>query len=155
MARSDADEEARDLYRRLLEAWNARDEQEYAGLFSPDAMLIGFDGSQLAGAQVADHLGSIFADHSTAAYVAKVREVRSVGADAVLLRAIVGMVPPGLRTLNPATNAVQTLLAERHDGDWRIVLFQNTPAQYHGQPATADHHVAELEPLAAGGVTLG
>jgi hypothetical protein len=62
----------------------------------------------------------------------------------VLLRAIVGMVPPGKSELNPATNAVQSLIAVREDGVWRIALFQNTPAQYHGRPELAESHTAEM-----------
>lgn len=154
MTASSADSAARVLYARLLEAWNQRNAEAYAGLFADDSALIGFDGSQVTGAQVLDHLRGIFSDHSTAAYVAKVREVRALGPGGVILRAIVGMVPPGQRNLNPAVNAVQTLIAEQHRDDWRIVLFQNTPAQYHGRPDLAEQHTAELEPLLAGGATL-
>jgi hypothetical protein len=58
------------------------------------------------------------------------------------------MVPPGQHELNPDTNAHQSLVAERDpDAGWKIVLFQNTPAQYHGHPELAAAHIAELEPL--------
>jgi len=50
--------------------------------------------------------------------------------------------------LNPALNAVQSLVAERDRDGWRIVLFQNTPAQYHGRPHLVEQHTAELEALA-------
>jgi uncharacterized protein (TIGR02246 family) len=155
MTRSDADEAARDLYRRMLDAWNARDADGYGALFAPDATVIGFDGSQVDGAHTAEHVGSVFADHATAAYVAKVREVRSLAPDVVLLRAIVGMVPPGQDALNPKTNAVQTVLAAQRDGAWHIALLQNTPAQYHGRPEATEEHTAELQPLVADGVTVG
>jgi hypothetical protein len=36
--------------------------------------------------------------------------------DVVLLRAVVGMIPPGQSDLNPDANAVQTLVAARRDG---------------------------------------
>jgi uncharacterized protein (TIGR02246 family) len=137
----------RDLYAHLLDAWNRRDPDAFAALFAPDGTSVGFDGSAAVGAGIADHLRPIFTDHPTATYVAKVRLVRAVGADGAVLRAIVGMVPPGGDDLNPATNAHQTLVAERTDGDWRIVLFQNTPAQYHGRPDLVAAHTAELVPL--------
>ena len=74
--------------------------------------------------------------------------MRPAGSEVAVLRAIVGMVPPGRRELNPDTNAHQTLVAERAaDVGWRIVLFQNTPAQYHGRPELVAAHTAELEPL--------
>jgi len=137
--------EVRDLYARLLDAWNRRNAQDYAALFAEDGSLIGFDGSQATGPEVLNHLTPIFADHPTAAYVAKVREVRPLGPGAAVLRAIVGMIPPGQSKLNPAVNAVQTLVAQKHHGTWGIVLFQNTPAQYHGRPDLAEQHTAELQ----------
>ena len=129
------------VYEELLAAWNRRDAKAYAALFADDAALVGFDGSQIAGAEVEAHLSGIFADHQTAAYIWKVREVKKLGGGVELLRAIVGMVPPGATEPNPATNAVQSLVAV----EGRIVLFQNTPAQYHGRPDLAEAHTAEIK----------
>ena len=134
----------RALHEALLTAWNNQDARAYAALFAADATLIGFDGGQVAGSAVEEHLASIFADHRTASYVHKVIEVRPVTDDVVLLRAKVGMVPPGTSDVNPETNAVQSLVAVREDGTWRIALFQNTPAQYHGRPDLAEEHTAEM-----------
>jgi uncharacterized protein (TIGR02246 family) len=144
----------REVYRRLLEAWNRRSAGEFAAPFAADGLLVGFDGSQTPGNAVEEHLTPIFADHPTAAYVAKVRQLRSLGGGAVLLIATAGMAPPGRADLSPAANAVQTLIAVPHDGDWRIVLFQNTPAQYHGHPELAAQHTAELQPLVSAGVLV-
>ncbi|HST88891.1 MAG TPA: hypothetical protein VLJ14_10970 [Ktedonobacterales bacterium] len=36
-----------------------------------------------------------------------------------------------------ALNAVQTIIAARHEGRWSIMLFQNTPARFHGRPELA------------------
>lgn len=134
-----------ELYEELLSAWNSRDAKGYAALFADDAALVGFDGSQIAGSEVEAHLMGIFADHPTASYVWKVREIKTLGDGVVLLRAIVGMVPPGAAEPNPATNAVQSLVAV----DGRIVLFQNTPAQYHGRPDLAEAHTAEIRAMLA------
>ena len=94
----------------------------------------GSTAARSAGAEVEAHLAGIFADHPTASYVWKVQEIRTLGDGVVLLRAIVGMVPPGRTEPNPATNAVQSLVAVGE----RIALFQNTPAQYHGRPEAAE-----------------
>src|SRR6266480_4861248 len=51
---------------------------------------------------------------------------------------------PSSDVLKPDVNAVQTLLAERTAGGWRIVLLQNTPAQHHGRPDLVEQHTAEL-----------
>jgi uncharacterized protein (TIGR02246 family) len=148
-------EAVRDLYAQLLTAWNERDADRFGALFTEDGTTVGFDGSQSHGPQIAGHLKPIFADHPTAAYVAKVLQVRAVGPDAAVLRAIVGMVPPGAADLKPDVNAVQTLLAERTAGGWRIVLLQNTPAQHHGRPDLVGQHTAELAPLVRSGTLLG
>ncbi|MFE7324112.1 SgcJ/EcaC family oxidoreductase [Streptomyces sp. NPDC057565] len=134
----------RDLYETLLRAWNHRDAQGYAALFAPDAAMIGFDGSQVRGSEVAGHLAPIFADHPTAAYVWKIREVRRLGSDAAMLRAIAGMVPPGQTELKPDLNVVQTLVAVYGAETWQVALFQNTPAAHHNRPELVEQHSSEL-----------
>ena len=148
------DGEVRDLYARLLDAWNHRDADAFAALFGADGAMVGFDGSQAAGPAIRDHLRPILADHPTAAYVARVREVRSLAPGVALLRAAAGMVPPGGDDLNPDVNTLQTLLAARAGDGWRIVLFQNTPAQFHGRPDLTEQHLAELRPLLRAGSTV-
>jgi uncharacterized protein (TIGR02246 family) len=145
---------ARDLYARLIEAWNAHDADAFAGLFAADGVSIGFDGSEAVGDEIREHLAAVFADHETAPYIGKVREVRSLGADAVVVRAIVGMVPPGREELNSKANALQSLVAVRRGEEWRVALFQNTPAQYHGRPEAVEEHTAEIERVRAAGETV-
>jgi uncharacterized protein (TIGR02246 family) len=138
----------RSLYRQLLESWNKRDANGYASLFADTAQVIGFDGSQMMGrAAIGEELGRIFADHVTATYVSIVRDVRFVTKDVAILRATVGMRPPGQAELNPNVNAIQTLTAVRRAGQWQIELFQNTPAQFHGRPDLAQQLTKELEQL--------
>jgi hypothetical protein len=62
-------------------------------------------------------------------------------------RAVVGMVPPAQSDLNPAVNAIQTLVAAKRDGKWRIALFQNTPAQFHGRPELVQQLTEELRQI--------
>ncbi|MFI5935536.1 SgcJ/EcaC family oxidoreductase [Actinoplanes sp. NPDC051494] len=135
------------VYARLLQAWNERDSAAFAGLFAADGLLIGFDGSQVVGADIAGHLA---ADAPTSRYVAKVRGTRPVGVDGVLVHAIAGMVPAGGFDLDPALNAVHTLLVV----DGTVVLFQSTPARYRGRPDLAASHNAELTPALLDGETL-
>jgi len=92
-----------------------------------------------------DLVGSLFfRDHVTAAYVGKIREVRFLTPDVAVLRAVAGMIPPAESDLNPAVNAVQTLVAARRDGRWRIAVFQNTPAAFHGRPELSAKLTEEL-----------
>jgi uncharacterized protein (TIGR02246 family) len=144
----DAHNKVEALYRTLHDSWNARDASGFAALFEDDGHVIGFDGSEMHGtAEIASELGRIFSDHETARYVAKARELRFLTADIALLRAVAGMVPAGKNDLNPDVNAIQTMLAIRSEGAWRISLLQNTPAQYHGRPGAAEALTAELREL--------
>jgi len=140
--------EVRALFRGMLDNWNQRSAEGIGALYAEDANVVGFDGSQMDGrAEIERAMRQIFADHLTAVYVGKVREVRFLTPEVAILRAVVGMVPPGQTDLNPAVNAVQTLVAARREGRWRIALFQNTPAQFHGRPEMARQLTEELRQL--------
>jgi uncharacterized protein (TIGR02246 family) len=68
----------------LLERWNKRDSAGFAALFEPQGHSVGFDESEMHGpAEIESMLEQIFADHETARYVAKVRDVRFLTADIV------------------------------------------------------------------------
>lgn len=140
----------RALYRQLLDSWNSRDADNFAALFTEDGYSIGFDGSQLLGqGEIASTLHQIFANHPTAPYVSKVREIRLLNPNVAILRAVVGMIPPGQTTIAPALNTIQTFVAQKRDGTWRIVHFQNTPAQFHGRPELVQQMTEELQQLLA------
>lgn len=136
------------LYQQVLDGWNQHSAEAFAAPFASDGEVIGFDGSQMIGrVEIASTLGQIFAGHVTAPYVSKVKRVRLVSSEVAILRAIVGMVPPGQTDLNPAVNAHQTLVAAKRDGIWQIELFQTTPAQFHGRPDLVQHMTEELRQL--------
>jgi uncharacterized protein (TIGR02246 family) len=156
---SEADEAARvetlTLYQQLLDAWNNRDAAAFASLFAEDGSVVGFDGSPMNGhAEIASALEGIFGSHQTASYVAKVREIRRLGAYVLLLRSVVGMVPPGKAELNPAVNAVQSLVVVERGADIRIALLHNTPAAFHGRPELAEQLTRELTDALHSGRTV-
>ena len=140
-------EQVRRLHADLLAAWNGRDSKAWAALFAEQGGQVGFDGSTAnTPSEIERQLRPIFADHPTARYVAKVREVRSIGPDAALLRAVAGMVPPGKRHIMPERNAIQTLVASRAGSDeWKIEMFHNTPAAFHGRPEESRKLTEELD----------
>jgi uncharacterized protein (TIGR02246 family) len=136
----------RELYAALLRCWNERDAAAFGALFQSRGSIVGFDGTPIDGSsEIVAHLQGIFAHHPTAAYVGKVREVRALGPGCALLRAVAGMVPPGQTALNPAVNAVQAVIAREERGSWRIELFQNTPAAFHGRPDAVTALTEELQ----------
>ena len=139
------------LYDALLASWNRRNAAEFAALFEAEGHCIGCDGSEMHSPdEIESALGEIFADHETATYVAKIRDVRLLTPDIALLRAVVGMVPPGRSDINPDVNAVQVLVATRIQGTWRVSLLESTPAQYHGRPEEAEALTRELQELLEG-----
>ena len=138
------------LHGAILDAWNRQDAKGYASCFSDDAVVVGFDGSEMHGRdQIAAQLAAIFADHHVARYVRIVRGVRRIGVDAALLHAVVGMVPPGGDDVMPARHAVQLLVAVQEAGAWRACSLQNTPVELHGRPEAVEALTEELR--AAGG----
>jgi uncharacterized protein (TIGR02246 family) len=152
MADASLDREVRTLHHQLLDAWNRRDASGMASLFAAQGNMIGFDGSTVDGtAGIEVHLTPIFASHPTPAFIAKVREVRSLRTGTALLRAIAGMVPPGKSDIDPRLNAVQSMIAARENGaPWRIELFQNTPAAFDGRPELKEKMTQELRALMPG-----
>lgn len=141
----DWDRNTRELYARLLEAWDKRNARDYALLFASDGNLVGFDGSQVNGQlEIGAHLTEIFTHHQTPRYVSIVREVRLLANDVALLRANTGLVPPGKDDIDPALNAVQWVVAVQKGGSWKIALIQNTPAAFHDRPDLGKKLTEEL-----------
>jgi uncharacterized protein (TIGR02246 family) len=142
------------LYEQILIAWNQQDAAAMAARFEEDGNIVGFDGSQAdSRAAIEDHLRPIFGDHPTAAYVAIVREIRMLGRDVGLLRAVVGMIPPNSDDINPAGNTIQTLVAIQNADGWQAALFQSTPAAWHGRPQDSADLTEELRDVMRHGLT--
>jgi len=146
---SQDEQKVRELYQRLLDAWNNRNATEMAALFDEHGNIVGFDGSQVNGRTgIESEMGQIFGHHQTPPYFAKTREVRFLTPEVSLLRAAAGMIPPGKSDIDPALNAVQSLVATKvSDNEWRIALFQTTPAQFHGRPELVQQLTDELRQL--------
>lgn len=138
----------RKLYEQVIEAWNERKADEYAALFVKNANVIGFDGSVMNGTdEIESQLSQIFDHHMTARYVTIIREIRFLNPDTALLWAAVGMVSPNATDLNPAANAIQSMVATKEGNAWYIALFHNTPAQFHGRPDAVQAMTDELRSL--------
>src|ERR1700704_4232360 len=142
---SDWERATRELYTRLIEAWDKRNARDFALLFASDANLVGFDGSQVNGKlEVGAHLTEIFSHHQTPHYVSIVRDVRLIASDVTLLRANTGLVPTGKDDIEPALNAVQSMIGVKKGGAWKVALFQNTPAALNMRPDLAKKLTEEL-----------
>jgi uncharacterized protein (TIGR02246 family) len=140
------EEQVRLLYNNLLSHWNNADAAAFAGLFAIDGNAIGFDGSQMNGKDgVEKELSAVFTHHKTAAYISIIRELRSPAPGIFILRAVAGMIPPGAKKIKPEVNVIQTLVAQKEKEGFRIALFQNTPAAFHGRPELSKQLTDELQ----------
>jgi uncharacterized protein (TIGR02246 family) len=136
------------LYHKLLERWNERNSNDMAELFKEDGNLIGFDGSQVNGqSDIKLHLSQIFDNHPTAKFIGKIQSIKFLDLDVAVIFAVAGMVQPGQTDINPSLNAIQTLITAKHNGLWRIVVFQNTPAAFHGRPELREQLTAEIREI--------
>jgi uncharacterized protein (TIGR02246 family) len=140
------DAEIRALYARILQAWNDRNAEAFAAQFAEFGTVVGFDGTEHSNPRaLANNLATIFKDHPTAKYVAKIRGVDTIGPDTAILRAVSGLVPPNKTEVRAETNAIIRLVAVRREGEWKAALLTNTPAQFHGRPDAANALQAELQ----------
>jgi uncharacterized protein (TIGR02246 family) len=138
----------RQLYADILRCWNERNAEGFARLFARNGNMVGFDGSEVNGHEhIEIHLSEVFTSHPTATYVGKVREVRLLGQEVTLLRAVAGMVPPGGSDIKPDVNTVHTMVAANQGDHWRLELFQSTPAAFHGRPDAREQLTQELRTL--------
>lgn len=138
--------EIRLLYKKLLESWNNHDAEGFSCLFTHNGNTVGFDGSGMNGREeIAAGIRDIFAHHQVASYVGIIRQVQALSPAVFILRAVAGMVPPGAPAINPAVNAIQTMVAVKDGEEFQIASFQNTPAAFHGRPELSRQLTDELQ----------
>jgi uncharacterized protein (TIGR02246 family) len=134
------------LYRELIGAWNDQDAKGMASLYTSQGIQIGFDGSTIIGPKaIVKHLATIFRKHPTPKFVFIVRKTRLLGADYGLVQATAGMVPRNGLSIDASKNVIQMMLASRKKSNWKIDLFQNTPAKFDGRPDDVQELTTELQ----------
>src|ERR671911_1780695 len=124
-----ADEVAvRDLYRELMDGWNRGSGEAFAAVFTEDGDLIGFDGTHLKGrAEIATFHQELFDKWLKGTrLVGRVKDVRFLSSDVALMHAFGSTVMRGKTEPAPERDSIQTLVAVRRDGQWRLAAFQNT-----------------------------
>jgi uncharacterized protein (TIGR02246 family) len=121
-----------DTLARLAAAWNDGDATAYAGLFTPDATYVIFDGTVVRGrAAIEEGHRALFAgplrgfrmDPPTAAV-----PVRYLTPDTAHVLVTGGTRPPGQEEVPADRASVVSFVLVRDEDDWRIAAFQNTRA---------------------------
>jgi uncharacterized protein (TIGR02246 family) len=124
-----ADESAvRDLYRELMDGWNRGSGEAFAAVFTEDGDLIGFDGTHFEGrAEIATFHQELFDKWLKGTrLVGRVKDVRFLSPDVALMHAVGSTVMRGKSRPSPERDSIQTLVATRQSGEWRLAAFQNT-----------------------------
>jgi uncharacterized protein (TIGR02246 family) len=128
-ANDSADEPAvRALYQQLMDGWNQGSGDAFAAVFTEDGDLIGFDGTHFKGRQeIAPFHQRLFDKWLKGSrLVGQVKDVRFLSPDVALMHAVGGTVLRGKSEPVPERDSIQTLVATRQDGEWRLAAFQNT-----------------------------
>ena len=124
-----ADEEAvRDLDRELMDGWNRGSGEDFAAVFTEDGDLVAFDGTHFAGrAQIAPFHQELFDKWMKGTrLVGRVKDVRFLSPNVALMHAVGSTIMRGKSVPSPERDSIQTLVATRQNGEWRLAAFQNT-----------------------------
>jgi uncharacterized protein (TIGR02246 family) len=125
------------LYTQLMDGWNRGSGAAFAAPFAEQCEFIAFDGTRFRSrGEIARFHEPLFKTHLKATrLVGDVTDVRFLGPDVALIHAKGSTVPRG--HLQPASEreSIQTLVATRSDGEWRLVAFQNTRVRPIGRNA--------------------
>jgi uncharacterized protein (TIGR02246 family) len=124
-----ADEVAvRDLYRELMDSWNRGSGEAFAAVFTEDGDLVAFDGTHFEGrTQIAPFHQELFDKWLKGTrLVGRVKDVRFLSPDVALMHAVGSTIMRGKSVPSPERDSIQTLVATRQNGEWRLAAFQNT-----------------------------
>ncbi|MDQ1128606.1 SgcJ/EcaC family oxidoreductase [Microbacterium sp. SORGH_AS_0888] len=131
-APSYADETAiRELYQRMLDAWG--DSEAYAAFFSPDADYIyGAGGVQHGWKEIIDGHDVIYSAWARNSRLeGRIERLRFLTPDVAVLLGYGHVVYLDQRSSEQNKRTVYTLVAQRIEGEWVFVSYQNTPLGHH------------------------
>jgi uncharacterized protein (TIGR02246 family) len=124
-----ADEAAvRGLYRELMDGWNRGSGDAFAAAFTEDGDLVAFDGTHFEGREeIAPFHQELFDKWLKGTrLVGRVKSVRFLSPDLALMHAVGGTVMRGKSEPAPERDSIQTLVAIRQGGEWRLAALDNT-----------------------------
>lgn len=147
-ARARLEDEAaiRALLWQLIDGWNQGSGEAFAAPFADDADFVAFDGTYFKGRREIASFHTMLFDRILRGtrLVGKVRGVRFLTPEVALMHAVGSTVMQGESDLEPDRNSVQTLVALKRHGEWRLAAFQNSRAQFIGRPELAQELTEEL-----------
>ncbi|MGQ0811546.1 MAG: SgcJ/EcaC family oxidoreductase [Nitrospiraceae bacterium] len=139
-----ADETAvRALYQQMMDGWNQGSGEAFAAPFAENGDLIGFDGTHFEGRlEIAPFHQRLFDTYLKGTRLTgQVTSIRFLSPDVALMHAVGGTVKErvparsgregekfmrGKSLPSPERDSIQTLVATKRGGEWRLAAFQNT-----------------------------
>ncbi len=118
----------RGLYRRLMDGWNRGSGDAFAAAFAEDGDLVAFDGTRLRGRQEIAPFHQELFDRwlKGTRLTGRIESVRFLSPDVALIHAVGSTVMRGKSEPSPERDSIQTLVATKREGEWRIAAFHNT-----------------------------
>jgi uncharacterized protein (TIGR02246 family) len=123
----------RDVYQRLMAAWNQGSGEAFAAVFADDGHLVGFDGHHFKGRdEIAPFQQELFDKWLKGSrLVGTVQDVRFLGPDVAVMHAVGGTIMRGKSTPAPGRDSVQTLVVTRQGHEWADRRAPEHPAATH------------------------
>jgi uncharacterized protein (TIGR02246 family) len=111
-----------------MDGWNQGSGDAFAAAFTEDGDLVAFDGTHFKGRQeIAPFHQQLFDKWLKGSrLVGEVKDVRLLHPDIAVMHAVGSTVMRGKSEPVPERDSIQTLVATRQDGEWRLAAFQNT-----------------------------
>ena len=128
----------RALHQHLIDGWNAGSGEAFGAPFTEDASFVAFDGTRFTGrAQIAAFHQPLFETHLKGTrLVGEVRDIRFVGDDTAVVTTTGSMIARGKSVPSRERDSIQTLVACKRNGTWRLEAFQNTRLRPIGRSAS-------------------
>jgi uncharacterized protein (TIGR02246 family) len=123
-----AEADLRGLITRMTDSYNRGDAHGVAAMYTPDGDLITGTGDHLAGpAEIESFLSNLVMTLPKGTrFIARVTDIRFAGPDVALVTSDGGWLYPGEANVSEKNQGLQSVVALRRDGTWRVVLFQRT-----------------------------
>ena len=126
-AHSADDEAVRALVARMIEGWNDGNGEAFAAPFADEVDFIAFDGTHLTTKrQIASVHQDLFDKWLKGTRLTGEASVRFLTRDVALVLQRGGTVMRGRTKAAPERDSIQTLVAVREAGGWRLTSFHNT-----------------------------
>ena len=118
----------RSLYQQCMDGWNAGSGEAFAAAFAEDGHLVAFDGTHFESRRdmVSFHQPLFDKWLKGTRLVGHITNVQFLAPDVALMHVLGGTIMRGKATPSPVRDSIQTLVAIRRNGQWKLAAFQNT-----------------------------